>query len=326
MRRRGGRREAERAGLVGARQQQRDVGGRGERARRARRDGDQRNAEARVWATMSASSGVSPELDSATARHPRRDHAEIAVAGLGRDGRTGPAFRSRPGSRRSCGATWPLLPMPVTTTRPVAAPAGRPPREAGVEAVGQRRRPSASTRSTRRATARSSATSDLQDRARMAGFGDCRHRDLLAAAFRHEQVLAGARSTPIGAEWRSGPGGGRPIGIVAEQSRHPSDDRQCDGRRRRPARVNARRCPDSAQPARSSAARVGRKREAGLPPGAVRPSRASIASSSRPERVQVQHVGGGVAQLLLAQFRRAPVRSSAAASTDRRRAAPCTGP
>ena len=45
---------------------------------------------------------------------------------------------------------------------------------------------------------------------------------------------------------------------------------------------------------------------------------------SRPQRVQVQHVGGGIAQLLLGQRRRAPVRALLFLLEDRRRAGPCT--
>ena len=84
-RRRGGRREAERAGL------------RRRRAGPARRRRPGRGSIASrptmaisgmskrlAWATRSSSSGVSPELDSASTASVARDHAEVAVAGLGR--------------------------------------------------------------------------------------------------------------------------------------------------------------------------------------------------------------------------------------------------
>ena len=46
----------------------------------------------------------------------------------------------------------------------------------------------------------------------------------------------------------------------------------------------------------------------------------------RPQGVQMQHVGGGVGELLGGQLRPRPSPRSAAAWTDRPRAAPCTGP
>ena len=75
----------------------------------------------------------------------------------------------------------------------------------------------------------------------------------------------------------------------------------------------------SAKPARSSLARVARNPKAASA-NSRRPSRSSMASSLRLERVQVQHVGRRVVRAAAGKARSRPSPSSAAASIARRRA------
>ena len=117
---RGGGRQAVRAGFLGARQLQHHVGLLGQRRVGARGDGDQRHLEAaRVGqdiAELDALARPGHGHDGVVAR----DHAEVAVAGLARmheEGRR--AGRGEGGGELL--ATCPLLPMPVTITRPLAA-------------------------------------------------------------------------------------------------------------------------------------------------------------------------------------------------------------
>ena len=81
----GGRgREAHRAGLADLRQQQKEVGRLDQRARRPTDDGDQRNREPTGVENQVAQLGGLAGVGQGQHRVLRRDHAEVAVAGLGR--------------------------------------------------------------------------------------------------------------------------------------------------------------------------------------------------------------------------------------------------
>ncbi len=117
------------------------VAARAERRVAVAGQGDQRHAEAlQERAAGAPAPAVSPEFDSASTTSARGDHAEVAVAGLGGVQEERRACRCWRGSRRSCRPTCPDLPMPVTTTRPLAVEAQAAGRANAAPSRGARRR------------------------------------------------------------------------------------------------------------------------------------------------------------------------------------------
>ena len=104
----------------GARQQQHHVG-RAAPAWSAGRagDGDQRQAEPAGMRDQVGQFGRLAAVGQRQHGVAGHDHAEVAVRRLGRMHEHAPGCRWRRRWRRSCAPTWPDLPMPETTTRPL---------------------------------------------------------------------------------------------------------------------------------------------------------------------------------------------------------------
>ena len=113
----------------------------------------------RVCTIMSASSRVSPELEKHQHRVGRADHAEIAVARpAGWTNWAGVPVEAKVAAILV--AMWPLLPMPLTITRPLYAEQRLDRRrESAVQRRAQRSQRRRLMARTRRATARSVALS-----------------------------------------------------------------------------------------------------------------------------------------------------------------------
>ena len=111
-----------------------------------------------------------------------------------------------------------------------------------------------------------------------AGLDDCRHRICSLSSFTHEQALACAR--PANRRWwHGGRDANRPIGILP-QGRHSGGRPSMRPTTTAIASIWPQwaKISTSAQPARSSSARAGRKSKQAWASD-VRPSRASISSS-----------------------------------------------
>src|SRR5690606_21044467 len=271
----------------------------------------------RVYATMSASSGVSPELDRASTASsavimPRSPW--LASAGwtysAGVPVEASVAAILRP--------TWPLLPMPVTTVRPrvlarrSTACSNRP---SSVSA-----RANSASASARR-TRRPASSGALEGASDSLGLGNAT-TDMLGSWFTllvlsvpvslRSFVPAGARQpTPPAAKQVL-----RPILVLAEVVAVPPWSMQ----RQRRVNVAMRRRPGSSLPRAASVGKdvlvaparqvefgpLGQKREARRGERLAALAR-QHAIEPTPQLVEIEHVAGGVAELRLAQLGGAPV-------------------
>ena len=238
----------------------------------------------------------------------RHDHAEVAVRRLGRmDEQRGGAGGGQRGG--DLAATWPDLPMPETTTRPVAA-ASTVDRAAEVLAQAGGKRAQAG------GLGRQHVPRDIEVGTGRFGEGRGAIPLAVAASLGHASIRASCM-VPT----RSVPGSS---GVeIIEQLRQRQTVANGGSRVTlgRSVRENIRVfVAQQIQP------RPGRQeREAGF--GQLEPVFANQQRLQlRPQRVQVQHVGGGVGELLGRQLQRAPVRGLLLLVTVRPPAVPCTDP
>ena len=292
---RGGGRQAHRAGLADLGQQQAQIGRIGQRARAAGRPcrsagsrtaGYRGSGRAARWSRRSSTSASTASCG--------RDHAEIAVAGLGRmDVRcAGVPVEDRVAAILR--ATWPLLPMPVTTTRPVT-PASSSTAAANVPSI------AAAERLQRLGLGQDhpAAAGDRRIRAVVrAGSGDCGLLEARLAETMVQRLFALA-----GRPWRerrrvpaSAPALRSARSIRARLRNVNASQRAGRGEA---AVIQCAKMSWSGQPARSSSARNGRKSKQAW--ASWRPAFArEHLVEARPQRMQMEHVAGGIAQLRLA--------------------------
>ena len=269
---------------------------------RAGGDRDQRNAEAPGMGDDVGQLRRLAGIGDGDHRVAARDHAEVAVA-------------ASPGWTKNAGvpveasvaailrAMWPLLPMPETMTRPLT-------REQRVEGGDE---PAVELARGLGEAGRLELEHTARDHEPAVGGGGCGWRtscaskrcswphgfleSVPAARSRHARRTAGNLADRCPARYPRD--GRRTCARAACTSHRPGFRRSVHGRCRRGRRRRSRR-------GRGPRAGAGNRSRPG--PVAARPSRASMASSSRSQRVQVQHVGSGVGLLLVAQLGRAPVR------------------